>query len=153
MTDSQDKSLTRLDDELAELTDALLRGESVSPSDDAAPLLRMAQRLDDLIAPREPLAAASEARLHQAVERTWDQRAPAQPKRVIAWGWMAGVAAAAAALLLVVLLIPPDASFPLALSGSAAAPGAAVAVISWRAAVFVLGIAGLVVYLLYRLRR
>ncbi|HYO87232.1 MAG TPA: hypothetical protein VER79_01220 [Candidatus Limnocylindrales bacterium] len=153
MTDFQNQAPSRLDDELAELTDALLRGDETRASGEAVPLLEMAYRLDDLIAPRERPGADAEARLRLTAESAWNQRVTSRKKRAISWGWDAGVGAAAAALILVVLLIPPEATFPLLLSGAAAESGAAAAEISWRDAVFVVGTAGLVVYLLYRLRR
>jgi hypothetical protein len=151
--DSQDKSMAMLDDEVARLTDAVLRGDSASASEEAAPLLEVARQLDHLIAPREALSDVTQARLRQSIDAAWAQRGAAKPPRVASRSWLVGWAAAAAALVLVVLLIPPQASFPLNLSGAAAEAGAAAAEISWRALVFVLGSAGLVLYLLYRLRR
>jgi hypothetical protein len=151
--DLQDKSMATLDDEVARLTDAVLRGEPVSASDEAAPLLEVARQLDQLIAPREAPSDLAQARLRQSIDAAWAQRSVAKAPSVRTWGWLAGWAAAAAALVLVVLLIPPQASFPLTLSGAAADSAGAAAEISWRVLVFVLGSVGLVLYLLYRLRR
>ena len=145
--------MTGLDDEAAQLTDALLRGEAVSASAEAVPLLEMARGLDELIAPRQAITAEAQLRVRSAVEAAWAQRGSAKSGRVVFRGWMAGWTAAAAALLLAVLLIPPQAGFPLELSGLAAGANTAATEISWRAAVFVLGSLGLVVYLLHRLRR
>lgn len=153
MADYGDNSMREMDDEAARLTDALLRGEPVPAHSEASLLLEIARGLDELIAPRQALTAEAQARVRSNVEAAWAQRAAPKPGLISLQGWMAGWVAAAAALVLVVLSIPPEAGFPLELSGLAAGSNAAAAEISWRATVFVLGSLGLMVYLLHRLRR
>lgn len=150
----QDERSRWLDDESADLTDALLRGELPVASDEAAPLLDVARRLDALIAPREAPSDAFSSRLRAGVERAWterESRSPATARYRWNWAW-AGLAAAI--LLIAVLAIPPGATFPLALSGAAAdSQAGAAADISWRAVILVAGLAGFAVYFGYRLRR
>lgn len=149
-----DDQARRLDDEVAELTDVLLRGEPPVASAEAAPLLDVARRLNVLIGPRVGPSAAFERELRGEIEREWAVRPAQSATRTSVtrrWVWLA---AAAAVLLLVFLVIPIDASFPLALSGAAAGNGGAPAIeVPLRALVFVLGLGGLAVYWWYRLRR
>lgn len=156
LTEQRNDHQPQLDQELAALTDALLRGEPAVPSDEAEPLLEVAQQLQALIAPDETPRAEFQARLTQEIAAEWDLRGRPRVRArssPAAWRTFAPVAAAAAAVLLLILVIPADAAFTVNLAGTASRdPGAGV-VVSWRAAVFVIGSALSAVYLLYRLRR
>lgn len=149
MSESSDAQSRRLDDEAAALTDALLRGESPAASDEAQPLFDVAQRLDALIAPRVAPSAAFQNQLRAGVEAAWNERSPQRPVRpgraALLWSL-----AAAAVLLLAVLVIPDSASFPVALSGTAAGEGTGWVQVPWRAVIALLGFGGLAGWWLYR---
>lgn len=152
MSESAGDFSRRLDDEAAALADALLRGESPAASDEAQPLLDIAQRLNGLITPRTPPPAPFERHLRARLESEWAARpASHQPRRMQAA--LIWTLAAAAALVLVVLSIPESASFPLTLSGTAAIADVSGAMVSWRAVVLLLGASGLAAFWIYRLLR
>lgn len=149
VSESSEAQSRRLDDEAAALTDALLRGESPAASDEAQPLFDMAQRLDALIAPRTAPSAAFQNRLRAEVEAAWSERTPQRPVRPVraALLWSLSIAAV---LVLVVLAIPDSASFPVALSGTAAGDGAGWVHLPWRAVIALLGFGALAGWWLYR---
>ena len=147
-----DDPMRPLDDELAALTDALLRGDArARGSDEAAPLLDVARRLDALIAPSERPSPEFERRLRAATEQAWGTRA-AHPRPASRGVWM-WAGAAAAVLLLTVLIIPAGATFPLFLVGAAVDGPPRAVEIPWRAIVLLIGFAGIAVYWWYRRRR
>jgi len=141
-----------MDDEAAALTDALLRGETPVASDEAQPLLDVARQLDALIAPRTAPSAAFQYQLRAEVEAAWNARPPRRAARsartVLVWSVLA-----AAVLLLAVLLVPESASFPVALSGTAAAGGAGWVHVPWRVVIALAGAGGLAAWWFYRRRR
>ena len=140
-----------VDDEVAALTDALLRGESpVAASAEAAPLLNIARRLDALIAPNIALSPEVQRRLRAETEKAWAARAsrPRTPNRRAVWLF----AAAAAVLLLAFFVVPAEATFPLFLAGAAVDGPPHPVEIPWRAVILLIGLAGLGVYWMYRRR-
>jgi hypothetical protein len=147
-----DDPMRPLDDELAALTDTLLRGDSpAGMSDEAAPLLDVAHRLERLIAPSEAPSPEFERRLRAAIETAWAART-VRPRSAGRRDWV-WVAAAAAVLLLAVLVIPATATFPLFLAGTAVDGAPQPVEIPWRAAILLIGLAGIGVYWMYRQRR
>lgn len=64
----------RLDDELADLTDAVIENREIKTSDDMADLPEVVYGLRDLIEPGDPPPADFEARMRQRLDMEWDQR-------------------------------------------------------------------------------
>jgi len=156
LTDQLNDHQAHLDQELAALTDALLRGDAAVASEAAEPLHDLARQLHSLIEPDEVPRGEFRARLTQAVAAEWDLRG-AQPRTTRRsprlWRTLGPLAAAAAAILLLILVIPANAAFTVNLAGTASSDSGPGVFVSWRAAVFVIGSGLSAVYLLYRLRR
>jgi ABC-type Fe3+-siderophore transport system permease subunit len=64
----------RLDDELADLTDAIIENREMKTSQDIADLAEIARGLRDLIEPNAPPSAAFEARMKTRLDMEWEQR-------------------------------------------------------------------------------
>lgn len=64
----------RLDDELADITDAIIENREMKTSQENAALAEIARGLRDLIEPNAPPPAAFEARMKQRLELEWEQR-------------------------------------------------------------------------------
>lgn len=146
-----DEPMQPVDDELAALTDALLRGEPpVAASAEAAPLLDVARRLDALIAPRTAPSPDFQRRLRTETEKAWATRARRRQtsnRRAI---WY--LAAAAAVILLTFIIVPASATFTLNLAGAAVEGASQPVEIPWRGVILLIAIAGIGVYWLYRRR-
>ena len=64
----------RLDDELAEVTDAIIENREMKTSQEIADLAEIARGLHDLIEPNTPPSATFEARMKNRLDMEWEQR-------------------------------------------------------------------------------
>ena len=91
-----------LDNEVADLTDAVLAGRTINPSETAQALIPVVRSLQDLSAPAQP-DATFRARLTQRLNTEFDnQRRSSQP-RTVSFNRYRPLLAAAAVLVLVSL--------------------------------------------------
>lgn len=93
----------RLDDDLADMTDAVLNNREVETSDEMAELTEVVRGLRDLIEPGAQPPAALEARLKQRLDLEWEQR----QRRILRprFSPAVRVASLAAALVLVLAVV------------------------------------------------
>lgn len=135
----------RLDDELADVTDAIIENREMKPSQEIAELAEIARGLRDLVDPSAPPSAAFEARMKNRLDVEWEQRQRrAVRMRVNPAVRLVALAAAVVVVMVVVIFLanngvesgPPNATalnVPDALIGLvavAAVVGAAILV--WR---------------------
>lgn len=74
--DRGENNRTKLDDELAALTDALLEGEPVPDEVDVGELEEIVRGLKDLTAPDQPADPAFRKRLETRIDQEWDRIYP-----------------------------------------------------------------------------
>ena len=134
----------RLDDELADITDAIIENREMKTSQENVALAEIARGLRDLIEPNAPVPASFEARMKNRLDMEWEQRQRrAVRMRVNPAVRLVALAAAVVVVMVVVIFLtngvesgPPNATavgVPDALIGIiavAAVVGAAVLV--WR---------------------
>lgn len=141
---------TRLDDELANLTDALLEGREMQTSTGRHDLEQVVRQLHQTLLSGGPPDPAYRARLEQRLIQEWNRvyRAQRWYQRRAARA-LALAAALVFALLALILALPA--------TGAGALHGAAAGALSWEAAlalVVLLGLAALIVFVwVWRRRR
>jgi hypothetical protein len=64
----------RLDDELADITDAIIENREMKTSQEIADLAQIARGLRDLVEPNSPPSAAFDARMKNRLDMEWEQR-------------------------------------------------------------------------------
>lgn len=64
----------RLDDELADITDAIIENREMKTSEEVADLAEIARGLRNLIEPNAALPTSFEARMKQRLDGEWEQR-------------------------------------------------------------------------------
>jgi ferric-dicitrate binding protein FerR (iron transport regulator) len=98
---------TGLDDELAELTDALMSGQPYHASDEARELAAVVEQIHTLIAPHDQPDAAFRNRVTQRVMEEWDnlQASPRRTRWRMRRTQLRPLTALAAALALAVLAV------------------------------------------------
>lgn len=99
--ESTDTRAQQLDNQLADLTDALLNGQSINPSTvdpELSELLKMSRQLKSLIADDTGPSAMFRARLTQKLAEEWDRE---RFRRRANWPQIIRLSALAAALILV----------------------------------------------------
>lgn len=96
----------RLDDELAEVTDAIIENREMKPSQEIAELAEIARGLRDLIEPNTPPSAAFEARMKNRLDVEWEQRQRRVTRmRVSPMVRMVALAAAVVVVMVVVIFL------------------------------------------------
>jgi hypothetical protein len=143
----------RIDDALADQTDALLSGQSVSEDLEAEPTLReltsVVRQLRDVISPEQAPPPEFEARLRRRLDQELDQRRMLR-SRAIAISPLARLTGLAAALFIVlgVIALLVSSNERVLLSGAAVGAGEVVGLL------FIVGaFAAIALYLYWRRRR
>ncbi|HLU08761.1 MAG TPA: hypothetical protein VK003_03785 [Oceanobacillus sp.] len=127
----------RLDDELAELTDAIIENREMTPSQDIADLAEIARGLRDLIEPNTPPSASFDARMKNRLDMEWEQRQRRMTRmRVTPAVRMVSLAAAVVVVMVVVIFLTNNPSEGGGFDGTAlGSPDALIAVVAVAAVV------------------
>jgi hypothetical protein len=138
----------RLDDELAEMTDAILENREMKPSDEMNDLADVVRGLRDVIQPGDTPSRAFEERMKQRLDLEWEQRQRRTMRmRVNPAVRLVALAAALVVVLVVIIFItntPPE---------SGDLPGAAGGPIEFLIALIAVGAVVGAAFLVWRNRR
>lgn len=129
----------RLDDELADLTDAVIENRDMNISQEAAELAVIVRGLRDLIEPNAPPPASFEKRMKQRLDIEWEQRqrravARTRPNPALR---LVALAAAFAVVLVVIIFVTNNnpSNDPQIVGTAVGSPDALIAVVAIAAVV------------------